>query len=187
MRTFVLLLSLLFFTPSLSFSGEFDIQQAASWIQLRYFQAMKGKSELDRSRALDYAYCIKGYADAFGEDEERRLVQFGWESDFVNIIRDRKLPFHSWSYGIPGMQVDTAILYDKTITGRQLILDYRLNIFIACKHMKQLIDKAKGDTRLAEMAYNAGWNGMMAGRGVTYPQDLDTTFKKWIKFKESQL
>lgn len=183
MRTLVLILSILIAPPA--FPGTFQIQKAASWIQLRYFEASKGTAKLDRVRAIEYACCIKGYSDAFGLDEERRLVQFAWESDFVNNIRDRDLPTHSWSYGISGMQEDTAVLYDKTMTGRRLIMEYRLNIYLACKHMRQLIDKAQGESRIAEMAYNAGWNGMIAGRGDDYPASLDTTFNKWQKFKEA--
>lgn len=170
-----------------SLADDLDQHKAATWIQYRYFKACKGKCKLDRSRAEDYAYWIQLAATIERLDPERFLNQGVWESDGVNNIRDRDLPFKSWSYGIYGVQVDTAKMYFGKMTGRDLILDYRINILVAALHVRWLMDnRTNEDERKAEMAYNAGYNGVLQGKGTTYPGSIDTTLRLYKAFKESQ-
>lgn len=133
---------------------------------------------------MDYAYWIQLVASIEELDPERFLAQGTWESDGVNNIRDRNLPFKSWSYGIFGVQEATAKMYFGKITGRDLILDYHLNILIAGIHMRWLMDnRTHGNLRIAEMAYNAGYNGVLAGKGKTYPASIDAVLRDYKKFK----
>ena len=158
---------------------------AATWVQIQYYSAYHGNSKLDRQRALDYVKAIKAACFLNDLDQERYFAQVAWESSFVNGIRDRKLAFHSWSYGLSGIQIETAFrLIHSRITGRDLIMDFELNLILGARQMRHLIDKAGGDLHKAEMAYNAGWNGMIRGGGKTYPSSLDATERKWEKFKK---
>lgn len=184
MKVLTFVLSCLIFFPC--HSEELDSFKAASWIQSQYYSAFKGTAKLDRARALEYVHSIQIACFLYDLDDERYFAQIAWESSFVNNIRDRKLAFHSWSYGLCGIQRDTAVLYVPKIEGRELIMNYQLNILLGAKHMRHLINMADGDVRKAEMAYNCGWNGMLEGKGRTYPMDLDTTVKKWKKFERGQ-
>src|SRR5258708_5275220 len=166
-RRIVLILAAIL--PVSVLAGELDIEKAASFAQAEYFSAFKGTRKLDRDRAIDYVVQIKVSAPAYGLDEERYFAQVDWESAFVNNIKDRDLSMRCWSYGLSGIQLGTAAFYAKGVSGRQLVIDYNLNLILGARHMRHLIDKARGDTRSAEVAYNAGWNGMLQGRGATYP------------------
>lgn len=168
--------------PLPTFAGDFEVNQAADWIQAQYASAFKGTWKLDRDRALEYAETIQRAAQINGIDPERYMAQLAWESAFVNNIRDRKLPFHSWSYGICGIQVETANQLYPHLTGRELIEHYDLNIYLGAMQMKRLITLT-GDETKAEMAYNAGLRGMYKGQGKTYPGSITTTLGKWLKFK----
>jgi soluble lytic murein transglycosylase-like protein len=178
-RSFLIILSLLALP---AFGEQYDVNRAADWIQSEYAKAFKGTWKLDRDRSLDYAETIQKAALLNGLDPERYLAQVAWESNFKNNIRDRKLPFHSWSYGLCGIQVDTARQFFPAIHGRDLIENYALNIYLGAMQMRRLIDQT-GDLQKAEMAYNAGLNGMLKGGGRTYPGSISATLLKYESFR----
>jgi soluble lytic murein transglycosylase-like protein len=168
--------------PLPALAGDFQVKKAADWIQHEYASAFKGSWRLDRSRALEYAKFIRIAAQMNDIDPKRYLAQIAWESAFLNNIRDRKLPFHSWSYGLCGIQVETARQFYPKIAGRDLVENYDLNIMLGACQMRRLLNLT-GNLQNAERAYNCGYAGMRHGQGRTYPGSITTTEKKWKKFE----
>jgi len=146
---------------------------------------------MDMARSLDYADSIIHWCAEYHLNESRFIALVNWESGFVNNIRDRKLPFNSWSYGLTGIQLETAkralkrLRIERSITGRDLVLDFDLNVRLGAEQMRFLLDhRCHKHQRQAEMSYNAGYNGMLKGRGQHYPIDIDWCTKQWIQFQE---
>jgi hypothetical protein len=186
-------LSCLLLLPSVSCSEPSHRIILSDWIRYTYYESTHHTCKMDESRGLEYADSIIKWTEYFDLDEDRFISQLTWESGFVNNIRDRKLKFESWSYGISGIQVETAVRsaarlhLDQKPTGRDLILDFDLNIRLGAEQMRFLLDKrAKGDQRIAESSYNAGYNGYKLGRGLKYPFDIDWVLKKWKEYENGR-
>lgn len=132
----------------------------------------------------------------FNLDFDRTFAQFSWESNWVNMIRFKKLKRQGWSFGMAGLTVDTA--QDEAVRLRakkfpipdflahELIANEELNLFLGCGQMRYLLDKYHGDTDKAERAYNAGCRGVKRGLGSKYPTCVFKSMLDWQMFEQSR-
>ncbi len=175
----------------------FEKEKAAQWIQLEYTNFYHGQKTISSGYALGLADSLALDCFVLGLNFDDMLSQFTWESNWVNMIRFKKLRVKCWSFGMVGLTVDTAqeeairlrsqgFDIDK-FNAHDLIANVDLNLLLGCGQMLYLLDIYKGDSVKAEIAYNAGKRGLLLGRGKRYPVDLFETLSKWKKFKQSRL
>jgi hypothetical protein len=167
------------------------IEIEADYAQYIYATSNKGQT-LQRSRAIDIAEKVDFYCGVYDQEPDWLLPQFGYESAFLNCIRDRNLKFKSWSYGYTGIQIDTAkdlvkylgLPYD--INGRDLIANFDMNIELGVAQMANLY-KHNYSFKRAIMAYNVGQRGMEKGNGKGYYKHIKEAHDFWMKFKKQEL
>ncbi|NIO44455.1 MAG: transglycosylase SLT domain-containing protein [Candidatus Aenigmarchaeota archaeon] len=86
------------------------------------------------------------------------------ESHFRNVIN--KDDGGSPSYGICQIKLETARMYDKNITAKDLMYP-RINIWFAGLYLRDLLKKYDNNIRLGIAAYNAGGAYFCTSKGVT--------------------
>lgn len=130
-------------------------------------------------------YSIKNHID-----QDWVLAICTLESHFDTNASDGK-----GSWGIAQLQISTAeMVYHevhpeqgRTVFESQYLCEVpEENIFLACRHIRDLIDSYAGDYIKATRSYNVGSRNAQKGRlhGLTYCDNVFHQYMEYEKFKE---
>lgn len=107
---------------------------------------------------------IGGRADAFRYEEQFYTAYIKGKKKYAGMVARRIAS----SYGLMQVMPTTAEMYGFSVAIPEMLFEPSLNLKYGCRHLKEMLDWAKGDVAKALGAYNAGKPNALGERGRLY-------------------